>query len=95
MHTADDTRGRVRRRRRGGGQWRGQEAQAPGVPARRPPPCARAGMRERRRPARLSPWPPAVGAFHMLCKYYVHDIVYVPRYTHTFTHYTPYAGIIR
>jgi hypothetical protein len=84
MHTADDTRGRVRRRRRGGGQWRGQEAQAPGVPARRRPPCARAGMRERRRPARLFPGsgplsaPPVVGALHALCVFYAHDILHMP-----------------
>jgi hypothetical protein len=80
MHTADDTRGRVRRRRRGGGQWRGQEAQAPGVPARRPFPCARAAMRERRRPTRLSPGSgplsalPAVNALHALRIHYAHDI---------------------
>jgi hypothetical protein len=34
---------------------RREEAQAPGVRARRPPPCARAGMRERSRLVRLSP----------------------------------------
>jgi hypothetical protein len=87
MYTADDTRGLVRRRRRGGGQWRGQEAQAPGVPARRPPLCARAAMRERRRPARLSPGsgpplsaPPAVSAMHALCVSHAHDTVHMPAY---------------
>jgi hypothetical protein len=87
MHTADDTRGRARRRRRGGGQWRGQEAQAPGVPARRPPPCARAGMRATPPSACVSRLRPAVSAARgqrvarvVVRVFYAHDIVQMPAY---------------
>jgi hypothetical protein len=93
-------------RHRGCRQWRGQEAQAPGVPARRAPPCARAGMRERSRAVLLSPCsgplsesesaPPAVSALHVLCMILCacYVCVCVCVCIHTLTYHMSCAGII-